>query len=74
MTIMCVRRSRSFTSVFNRRESPAGRTVLERALTSVLDALGDDIGEGLLQAVDLQVFAHVRKGGHERPTRKASED
>ena len=36
------RREHSFTSVFDRKIAPKGRTVLETALASVLDEMGDD--------------------------------
>ena len=36
------RRSHSYTTIFDRRASPDGRTVIERALASLLDALGDE--------------------------------
>ena len=35
-------RKHSFTTIFDRHASPDGRTVLERALASVLDEMGDD--------------------------------
>ncbi|KAL3926150.1 MAG: hypothetical protein SGPRY_003434 [Prymnesium sp.] len=42
LDLSCRSRAHSFTSVFDRKDAPEGRTVIERALSAVLDELGDD--------------------------------